>query len=127
MRNTGRKGVDRIVDKQAVGTGGRRGKKNNPDVTPGLKEEVTTHLTKVSCQSFRAPTRTRTWNPLIKRVECSRHCELGQTAFAIAVESGADSGGDPIVPSIHLCEILAFTSEDDFNFSTTITKSTFPP
>ena len=50
LRNTGRKGVDRIVDKQPVGTGGRRGKKNNPDVTPGLKEDVTTHLAKVSCQ-----------------------------------------------------------------------------
>jgi hypothetical protein len=24
-----------------------------------------------------APTRTRTWNPLIKRVECSRHCQMG--------------------------------------------------
>jgi len=33
---------------------------------------------------------TRTWNPLIKRVERSRHSELGQTASALAVESGAD-------------------------------------
>ena len=38
-----------------------------------------------------APTRTRTWNPLIKRVERSRHCESGSTASAIAVESGAES------------------------------------
>jgi hypothetical protein len=43
------------------------------------------------CQSFRAPTRTRTWNPLIKRVERSPYCELGSTAAAIAVESGADN------------------------------------
>jgi hypothetical protein len=28
--------------------------------------------------SWSAPTRTRTWNPLIKRVERSRHCELGR-------------------------------------------------
>ena len=42
------------------------------------------------CYSIGAPTRTRTWNPLIKRVECSRHCESRQTASAVAVESGAD-------------------------------------
>ena len=41
-----------------------------------------------------APTRTRTWNPLIKRVERSCHCELGQTAFAVAVESSADNEGE---------------------------------
>ena len=70
LRNTGGKGVDRIVDKQAVGTGAQRRKKKKPDVMPGLKEQLepqSTIVNRLSTMVNRcAPTRTRTWNPLIK-------------------------------------------------------------
>lgn len=51
-------------------------KKNNPDVMPGLKEQPETQSTVV--------------DRLSTIVNRSRHCELGQTASAVAVESGAD-------------------------------------
>jgi hypothetical protein len=37
LPRTGRESVNRIVDKDAVGTGVWGGKRNNPDVMPGLK------------------------------------------------------------------------------------------
>jgi len=57
------------------------------DLRKGQKHRTPSH----GRGSESAPTRTRTWNPLIKSRTRSRHCELGRTASAIAVESCADT------------------------------------
>ena len=104
------RGLDRITVKKRCGI-----RMRSPGRAPGLIE-IEDRKSKVdnsravldsrsSILDYRAPTRTRipsrlrrdedpagggTWNPLIKSRTRSRHCELGQTASPVAVESGAD-------------------------------------
>jgi len=54
----------------------------------------------------------RAGNPLIKRVERSRHCEFGQTAFTIAVESGADNERERHFTREQLDEMSRFRTID---------------
>ena len=95
LRETDRKSVNKTVDKQVRQRVDGAGRRETPTSCRGWERRYNSidnsQLSLHHCQSVRAPTRTRTWNPLIKRVERFRHCELGSNASSIAVESGADN------------------------------------